>query len=115
MNEEPDPRNRWQRAIPDYRGMNSTLTFVGLGRGVRYSRAAHALPEVATTTPSRLELVQPSQSRPVARSAGFAPTNTSFPRLSGQSDGATSLEPEPPAHRARRGSRRTICIPVHAQ
>jgi hypothetical protein len=31
MNEEPDPRNRWQRALPDYRGMSPTLAFVGLG------------------------------------------------------------------------------------
>jgi hypothetical protein len=31
MNEEPDPRNRWQRASPDFRGMNPTLAVVGLG------------------------------------------------------------------------------------
>ncbi len=31
MNEDQDPRNRWQRASPNYRGMNSTLAFVGLG------------------------------------------------------------------------------------
>ena len=31
MNEDPDPRNRWQRFSPNYRGMNSTLALVGLG------------------------------------------------------------------------------------
>jgi hypothetical protein len=31
MNEEPDPRNQWQRDLPDYRGMGRTLAFVGLG------------------------------------------------------------------------------------
>ena len=31
MNEEQDPRNSWQRALPDYRGMSPTLVFVGLG------------------------------------------------------------------------------------
>ena len=31
MNEEQDPRNRWQRSSPNFRGMNSTLTFIGLG------------------------------------------------------------------------------------
>ena len=31
MNEEPDPRNRWQRAFPDYRGMGPILAFLALG------------------------------------------------------------------------------------
>jgi hypothetical protein len=31
MNEEQDPRNSWQRALPDYRGMGPTLGFVALG------------------------------------------------------------------------------------
>jgi hypothetical protein len=63
MNEEPDPRNRWQRAIPDYRGMNSTLTFVGLGAAfvilalLMLSRGGH-------DDPKPPELVQPSQNRP---------------------------------------------------
>jgi hypothetical protein len=31
MNLDPDPRNRWQRALPNYRGMNPTLALIGLG------------------------------------------------------------------------------------
>jgi hypothetical protein len=31
MNEDPDPRNRWQHALPDYRGMGPILAFLGLG------------------------------------------------------------------------------------
>ena len=31
MNEDPDPRNQWQGSSPNFRGLNSTLTFVGLG------------------------------------------------------------------------------------
>jgi hypothetical protein len=31
MNEEQDPRNSWQRSSPNFRGMNATLAFVGLG------------------------------------------------------------------------------------
>ena len=30
MNEDQDPRNRWQRSSPNFRGLNSTLAFVAL-------------------------------------------------------------------------------------
>ena len=63
MNEEPDPRNSWQRSIPDYRGMSPILAFVGLG-AVLLVLAALMLPRGGDEDARPPDPVQPGTARP---------------------------------------------------
>ena len=76
MNEDPDPRNRWERFSPNYRGMNPTLAVVGLGAvfvvlailmiAGRPNRSSRALPRVAIRV---ADWSAQSQGRPTAGAA----------------------------------------------
>jgi len=63
MNEEPDPRNRWQRAIPDYRGMGPILAFLGLGAVLLVSIAL-LLPRGGPNDTRPPEPAKPGAARP---------------------------------------------------
>ena len=63
MNEEPDPRNRWQRAIPDYRGMGPILAFLALGAVLLVS-VALLLPRSGHDDTRPPKSVKPGAARP---------------------------------------------------
>jgi hypothetical protein len=63
MNEEPDPRNYWQRSIPDYRGMSPILALIGLG-AVLLVLAALMLPRGGGEDARPRDPVKPGTTQP---------------------------------------------------